>query len=355
MYPHRIRLRGPWTAEPLSHTRLWGDGRHEMVDATVPAAVSMTPPCRWTTAGLADFSGQVRFRRRFQWVHELAPFEQLWLCFLGVDYFAEVTLNGHQLGRHEGAFLPFGFNITPMVRPSNELTVVVDCPALAEPSAAKHLWRSNLSAGGGLWGTVMLEVRRNVHLQQVQIRPSYHLSTQRGSIAITGQIAGTSEQPLALCMLMDDREVYYADLTPDECRTGWQRHVSDLNVQPWSPREIGQPNGHRIQLKLLDAASCLDARDWWLGFREMHSNPNGLWLINGQATSVAPRLLYLQAPLSEAPLLDELDQHGVTYLVHQPCAAHVQQGLLANPEYRRLVKAMDVHLQHRPGFFGWCQ
>src|SRR5579885_2874724 len=48
MYPHRIRLRGPWECEPPGGP---------------PVVVTM--PCHWAAAGLADLGGRFRCRRRF--------------------------------------------------------------------------------------------------------------------------------------------------------------------------------------------------------------------------------------------------------------------------------------------------
>jgi beta-mannosidase len=50
------------------------------------------------------------------------------LRFAAVDYFARVTLNGEDLGEHEGCFAPFGFDVTTRLAPHNELVVEVQDP-----------------------------------------------------------------------------------------------------------------------------------------------------------------------------------------------------------------------------------
>ena len=57
MYPHRIRLRGPWTCEPLSR---WHDGHTSTSD--LPPAFRMTMPGRW-----ADAAVKPAIRIRGQW------------------------------------------------------------------------------------------------------------------------------------------------------------------------------------------------------------------------------------------------------------------------------------------------
>src|SRR5262245_47240120 len=85
MYPHRIRLRGPWECEPRS-----GD--------PPPAPRHMTLPCRWVEGGLTNYSGKVRFRRRFGSPTNLEVGERVWLTFDGVEGTWIASLNGEGLG-----------------------------------------------------------------------------------------------------------------------------------------------------------------------------------------------------------------------------------------------------------------
>ncbi|HMG27897.1 MAG TPA: hypothetical protein VKH36_13915 [Acidimicrobiia bacterium] len=50
------------------------------------------------------------------------------LRFAAVDYLADVWLNGEHLGHHEGAFAPFGFDVTDRLGKSNTLVVAVQDP-----------------------------------------------------------------------------------------------------------------------------------------------------------------------------------------------------------------------------------
>ncbi|HMF04880.1 MAG TPA: hypothetical protein VKH17_08710, partial [Acidimicrobiia bacterium] len=58
------------------------------------------------------------------------------LRFAAVDYLADVWLNGEHLGHHEGAFAPFGFDLTDRLGKSNTLAVAVQDPLESlDPSA----------------------------------------------------------------------------------------------------------------------------------------------------------------------------------------------------------------------------
>jgi beta-galactosidase/beta-glucuronidase len=141
MNPYRIRLRGPWDCEPLAR-RIVRAGQVEMVSEDLPAARSMTMPCRWGEGGLGDFIGRVRFRRRFGLPRQIDANETLWIAFAGVEGVAEIWLNGVFLGRHEGT-QPFEYEVTGRLGQRNALIVEVE-------SDTPH---------GGLWGEVALEIR----------------------------------------------------------------------------------------------------------------------------------------------------------------------------------------------------
>jgi len=134
MYPHRIRLRGPWDYEPLA--------RAARSDEPLPPRGRMTMPGRWGEGGLGEFAGRVRFRRRFGWPGRIDAHERVWLTFAGAEAVAEVWLNGRCLGRHEGPG-SFEFDVTGLLQLRNDLNVEVEAPG----------------GSGGLWGEVALEVR----------------------------------------------------------------------------------------------------------------------------------------------------------------------------------------------------
>ena len=119
MYPHHIRLRGPWECEPLH--RLGPPS-----EAPLPTPRRLTLPCRWGEAGLGPFAGRVRFRRRFGYPGRLDTFERAWLTFAGVEAVAEVWLNDHYLGRQEGVNGSFEFEVMSLLQARNELRVEVE-------------------------------------------------------------------------------------------------------------------------------------------------------------------------------------------------------------------------------------
>ena len=124
----RLALNGEWEYEPLARTLMDEDGTIREERANLPGAGHMPVPSNWHLTGLKDFHGRVAFRRQFTVGQDLAA-APAWLCFAGVDYFAEVSLNGQLLGRHEGYFEPFEIDVTGLLKEgANALEVIADAP-----------------------------------------------------------------------------------------------------------------------------------------------------------------------------------------------------------------------------------
>src|SRR5260370_5370654 len=116
MYPHRIRLRGPWECQPLARSVIVANGRKEITTTDLPAARKMIMPCRWEEGGLKDFAGRVRFRRHFGYPGRIDENERVWLIFTGVEGAPEVWLNGQFLRSREEPQQTFEFEITQLLQ-----------------------------------------------------------------------------------------------------------------------------------------------------------------------------------------------------------------------------------------------
>ena len=184
MYPHRIRLRGPWECEPL-----------ESVGGPVPPPSRVTMPCHWVESGLANFAGRVRYRRRFGYPGRLDDTERVWLTFAGATERADVSLNGVALGSGERAGEPFEFEATALMRERNELVVEVTG---AGPAA-------------GLWGEVALEIRRAAFMRGVRF--AAEVGADAVHLHARGDVIGSADGPLELYLLLDRSTVAYKTVT----------------------------------------------------------------------------------------------------------------------------------------------
>jgi hypothetical protein len=192
MYPHRIRLRGPWECEPLART----SGNEPL-----PPPCRMNMPCMWKDGGLKNFAGRVRFRRRFGLPLHIDSHERVWLTVDGLWDRADIWLNGLFLGNYEGPrdslWTRREFEVTALLRPRNELIVEVE-------GTADH---------GGLWGEVALEIRCTAFLRAITFS---RISKEGHRLRVCGQAVGESERALDLYVLADNATVAYATIQPQK-------------------------------------------------------------------------------------------------------------------------------------------
>jgi hypothetical protein len=356
MYPHRIRLRGPWECEPLARTVLHAGGRIDTLDDPPPPC-RMTMPCRWHDGGLKDFAGRVRFRRRFGYPGRIDPHERVWLTFAGVDYFAAVWLNGQELGRHRGAFAPFEYDVTALLQPRNELVVEVDCPAPDADTLVRPLLpRGAVQHGnGGLWGEVALEVRCPAFLRGVRLWADFPGEPR---LHVVGEAVGTSDRPLELYVLVNGRTVLYRDrLSPTYGGTPFHEVVEVPGVERWWPRGEGLPTLHAVLIDLIDGGSLWYRQEQAFGFRDVGGYRGEAVSLNGRDVRLEPvtgptgnflGVYPAGAPIDQAGnVYDYCDREGILLYQALPFAAG------DHAETLRQVEALVGRLQAHPSILGW--
>jgi beta-mannosidase len=325
----RIDLSGAWEYQPLAWTTVQADGSITENRENLPPAGTMALPMNWQLRGLESFDGRVRFTRSFA-APALASGERAFLIFRGVDYFADVTLNGQRLGSHAGYFQPFEFEITDVLHEGeNQLQVDVDCPK-EEPGAVwpDHKWiikgilnhwdarpgSWDLATGqeqnsGGIWGDVSVEVRPAAFVKNVRAaatltpgeastlfshRDDLETSGQQAIVRVELEIDSTLAGELPLRVALGDHTVEQTVAVGRGCT----HHVAVLHVaEPrlWWPWDIGEPYLYTLAVELGDAGQI--ARwETEFGIRQIHLDPHtGDWTINGRrffvrGTNVIPTL-----------------------------------------------------------------
>ena len=230
MYPHRIRLRGPWEYEPLARLPP-GPG-----PGPLPPRGRMTMPCRWSEGGLAGFAGRGSRSGGGSAPGRLDPGDRVWLTFAGVEGTANVSLTGQPLGRRDGASGPFEFEVTPLLRARNELTVEVE----------------SATPRGGLWGEVAMEVRRTAFLRSVRLWAVR--SGETADLHVAGEVVGTSDRPLELYVLLDNATLSYTTLEPEPAGRPFHVVTEGLGKDRWQPRDGETAGLHEVRVELVDGA-----------------------------------------------------------------------------------------------------
>ncbi len=160
-------------------------------------------------------SDHMTYRKKF-WVEKASADKRILLHFGAVDQIAEVYLNDHYLGKHEGGYAPFTFDITEIVQPGENLLIVKvtdeldkDYPYGKQCRERGGMWYTPTS---GIWQSVWLEqvpqayvegIRMTPDLQGVRVQITWKDTAEQSKSEVSGQqeSAFAPIQPIAEIML----------------------------------------------------------------------------------------------------------------------------------------------------------
>ncbi|MEO8684101.1 MAG: sugar-binding domain-containing protein, partial [Devosia sp.] len=223
---------------------------------------------------LVDTSGRAVYKRSFA-LPEGWGSQELALQFGAVSYFCEVLLNGHVVGSHEGAFLPFEIVLPAsshkaqnelevrVVMPSADHRVYPDYP-FGEVPHGKISWYGRI---GGLWQSVALEARDISHIEDVVITAGID-GRVSAELAFTASAAGLPVQLSVLDSL--GAVVATADVTASGQVTAT---LAVAGAKLWSP------DAPSLYSLLVDLGT--DRVTQTFGFRTIETH-DGQILLNGQ-------------------------------------------------------------------------
>ncbi|QOV20252.1 glycoside hydrolase family 2 [Blautia liquoris] len=164
------------------------------------------PEKKWTHVRIPDYKGpaeedgnwEAYYKYEFslallnQEIQSCQEKDRVVLRFQCVDYIAKVYLNGNYIGSHEGIFAPFSFDITKYLEEDNELIVLCknEIPILGTGpvldgdkiyAATGPGWDDSdlgwhhCPAGAGIFGKVELQVRPEIYVDDIFVRPEIDL------------------------------------------------------------------------------------------------------------------------------------------------------------------------------------
>lgn len=263
---------------------------------------TMSIPRNWFLGGL-DHHGVVWFRYKF----EYQPSTDLPFCnlhFDGVDYYCDVFLNGKSLGRHEGYFEPFSFDVTDTLQPGeNVLAVRVDSPYEPFGYEGWHMHKKLIKGvlnhhdmrpgggweeigqsynTGGIWNRVYLENHGAVTIESVLLQAALATDspTLRAEIKVKNRLSkrnsnlrvecspenfkGQSYQAQVLLEIPEGESIHHIEVhTPDPAR--------------WQPWDRGFQNLYRVSAHIIDCTYTT-----LFGFRTIYVDEHFNWYINGE-------------------------------------------------------------------------
>lgn len=224
------------------------------------------------------------YQRTFDPASISTPGRRLLLHFGAADYATRVWLNGEFIGRHEGGYTPFVFDITDRVVPGdNTLTVRV------RDSLDPRIPRGKQSCFGrptqifyttvsGIWQSVWLESAGGVYLKDYAVTTD----PDTGVVTVRCRTAGDGGN-ISFRVEASDPDGATSAVTTDFSKiAGESTLVVDLHVdapRSWSPKD---PALYSISFTILDDADReIDRVSGYFGFRRIEVK-DGRVLLNGK-------------------------------------------------------------------------
>lgn len=284
-----IDLRGPWgfayDDNECGQEEGWPD-REDVFSRTI----NVPFPPESSASGIGDptFHPVVWYRRTFDAIPDDVH-TQLILHFGAVDYRAHVWVNGRLVATHEGGHTPFSADITDVLLPVGEQTLVVraeDRPEdLSQPrgkqdwqETAHEIWYNRTT---GIWQPVWIESVAPTHITGLKWIPDL----DRGMLGVTVTLSRHEEPVYVHLNLTLHGELVVDDLIHAqglEVRREITLDLSSITMNRqrvlWSP---GNPNLIDATVSVLQADTVIDEVSSYAGLRSV-SVEGGRFLLNGR-------------------------------------------------------------------------
>ena len=303
----------------------------DWVIATVPGTVLSS---YWNAGAVPDpnfgenqlaisdsfFYADFWYRTEFQ-APAAAAGQRSFLNFDGVNWKAEVYLNGQKVGRVEGGFMRGRFDVTGLIQPGklNALAVRIEKNATPGSVKQKTIERAGQNGGAlgadnptyhaaigwdwiptvrgrdiGIWNDVYLSVTGPVTVEDPFVRSTLPLpDTSRADVAIAASLVNHESKPVSGTLRGSFGDVPFeqaVEMAPDATRTV----VLDPSNHPalrldkprlWWPNGYGDPNLYDVTLEFVTDGQTSDAKAFRAGVRQFTYSEDGgalrIW-INGR-------------------------------------------------------------------------
>lgn len=303
---HRIDLNGRWQTIIDPYETGYYDYRYQpradgyfknakpkspsdLIEYDFDASAQLNVPGDWNSQDqkLLFYEGTVWYKKSFD--YQKKKHARLFVYFGAANYLADVYLNGQKLGRHEGGFTPFNFEITLLVREKdNFLVVKVDNKRRrdAVPTLNTDWWNY-----GGLTRDVSLVEVPNIFIQD------YFLQLKKGSMdEISGwvKLDGTTAAR-AITIEIPEANVKQTIMTD---ATGYAPVSIKARLNLWSPEKP-----KLYQVKVASESEAVNDR---VGFRSIEARGPDI-LLNGKSIFLRGISIHEEAPLRGGRAFSEAD------------------------------------------------
>lgn len=342
----------------------------------------------WQTVTIPHYTGPMNraeavYRKEIRISPALFNSDQLYLHFNGVDYIADVYMNGQKVGTHTGLLGAFEFNVKPFVKVGNNILEIkifneaimmgdnfflgpdrkygkklAACggPGWDEPGLGKG-W-TMCPPGFGIWQRCYLEARPSAFINDIYVRPLL----DEGKAEVRIEIANAGDKHLNLSYslygqnfkstIVSEQAVgSVGEIGKDSLNLMVCQFTIDFAGKPMKVWSLDEPWLYQLQVKIEQDNKLVDAGKQQFGMRSFvestTSTPKGRFYLNGKEIKL--RGANMMGNLMQCVIRKDLDQlrddillakiAGMTFwrMTQQPCQPEVYDyfdklGLLAQTD-----------------------
>lgn len=322
--PDAVSLNGKWNAivdpysrgEPMKfYLNRKPEKKSEFLEYSFDGGLRLDVPGDFNSQvpELKYYEGNVWYQRTFE--AQKHPGRRQYLYFAGVSYETKVWLNGVEVGRHEGGFTPFQFDITDHVKDgANDLVVLVNNERRPDgiPAMSFDWWNY-----GGILRDVFFVNRPAVHIRDYKVQ----LKPDGGGIAGYVQLEG-ADSPQEVTLAIEGLKVKETLTTDDK---GFAPFEIQAKPDLWAP---GNPKLYPVTI-----STGQERIDDEIGFRTISVKGTEI-LLNGEPVflkgvnfheEIPQRLGRAYSEADAAMILSEVKALGCNFIrtSHYPQNEHI--------------------------------
>ena len=226
----------------------------------------------------ADYQFTSTYVKTFE-APNLEAGHRLFVRFAGVAVSCDASLNGVALGRHEGAYTPFEFDLTPHLISdgTNRLHVVVDSTEQKDVPPFGNV--VDYLVYGGIYREVTLEIRPESAIETCFVRTFEHAVAAESEMIL--DISCTFAKPVAdahlrFDLMKDGVSVRHYEKTDVQGETIRVQAVAQ-DIQRW---DLDHPNLYELAVELVVGGITVDRVVRRFGFRSFAFTEEGFVLNN---------------------------------------------------------------------------
>lgn len=210
---------------------------------------------------------------------EIPENHRLFLRFYGVSVSCEIVLNQTIVGRHDGPYTPFSFDVTDGLNQEadNVLTVIVDSREIANVPPFGNV--VDYLAYGGIYREVELEIRPALAIEHCFVRTYDHAVAAADEMILDVSCKFADVVPNATLrfeLLKDGVSQHYYEKTEVSDKSIRVQAVAK-NIERW---DLDNPVLYELAVELVQDGLVVDRVKTRFGFRSFAFSPEGFVLNN---------------------------------------------------------------------------